>query len=85
MQPTEEECLTLQIELPCLYVLQENFRTWQTQLIHSGLGNIPSIVYRNKLFLMENAINHQISKHLQVCTCPKSDSWTQKEYVHLEG
>ena len=33
-----------------------------------------SIQQYNKLFLMENAINHQISKHLQVCTCPKSDS-----------
>ena len=51
--------------------LQENFRTWETQLIHSGLGNLPSIVYSNKLFSMENAINRQISKHLQVCTCPK--------------
>ena len=58
--------------------LQENFRTWQTQLIHSSLGNFPSIIYSNKLFLMENVINHQISKHLQVCTCQKSDSLTQR-------
>ena len=36
-----------------VWSLQENFRTWQTQLIHSGLGNLPSIVYSNKLMFQK--------------------------------
>lgn len=85
-QPTKEECLTCQIELPGLHVFARELKELANEL-HPGLGNVSSILYKTKLISIQNAMSDYISKHFPTCTCdcPKSDCWAQKEHKRLLG
>lgn len=85
-QPTKEECLTFQIELPGLHVFARELKELANEL-HPGLGNHSSILYNTKLISIQNAMSDYISKHFPTCTCdcPKSDCWAQKEHKRLLG
>lgn len=85
-QPTNEEYLTLQIELPGLHVFTRELKDLANDL-HPGLGNLLSILYSSKLVSIEIAMSHHISELFpaRACNCSKSNCWTQREYERLLG
>lgn len=82
---TNEECLTLQIELPGLEVFIKELRELADQ-IHLGLGIFPSFLYNTKLISIQTALNNHITKQFpaSACECRESNCWTQKEYERLQ-
>ncbi|KAJ7369889.1 hypothetical protein OS493_035667 [Desmophyllum pertusum] len=87
-QPTKEECLTLRVELPGLYVFARELKDLANELT-PGFGILPSVIYSARLNSIENVLNFHNSKHFPdpvpecACTCQKSNCLAHKEHERL--